>query len=242
MKRPAPTPVQRRGVSTPMISWIWAWGFILLTALMGCQRSEQDLQIEVRDNGLEFQASNPIRTIELHEDGTPLWTHRLPIPAKNAYLPWDWEPGQHIQIRALTNHGWVDNQIDLPENRQPFELRVEAPLGQTIQTVSPDASIPFPLIEEGTATVALRIRSIDGGEVSIQVGDGPNEVVALIENQEHLHLIEVSTTTSISLRQNDFSVDAEIEPLTVTQEELSEEIEVVHWQIRKTKKKPCSLP
>ena len=210
--------------SLPIRARLWAWVYILLVAVVGCGTSNQELQIEVRDNGLQFLASNPIQTIELHEDGHPLWTHRLPVPAENVYLPWDWEAGQNIEVRALTNQGWVKSRLALPSDRPPFELRVEAPLGQTVQTVSPDASIAFPLIDGGTATVALRVQSIEGGDVFIRVNNGPPERLALIRNQEHLHLIEVRTSTSISLMQNDFSLDAQIDPLTVTQEELSEEM------------------
>jgi hypothetical protein len=205
---------------------------LLLCAVLGlsaCQESSPELQIEALDHSLEITATQPVQVIELQTEGQALWTHRLAVPTEQVHVPWKWEPGQSMRIRALTEGEWIEGQIDLPVDPSPLTVRVEAPLGQTGALLQDGDSHSFPLIEGQTASIGIRIWAREAGEVELTVGEEPAQLLSLIEGEEILKLIDIDSETSLRMTVGDHDFSARLLPVSTTREALTDELELVSW-------------
>lgn len=151
----------------------------VLSVLAACAPDAEPIEARAVPAGIEVRAAIPLdRVVVGDAAGVVLATRRLPVPTREVVVPLRWSPGAALRAELWANGRSWTADVEVPTQRPPVDLRLEAPLGQGGGPLRDGDRVPLMLVEGGSVQVGLVATAWEPATVRATL-DGEVEEAAL---------------------------------------------------------------
>ena len=150
---------------------MFLWMLLFALSGSGCHReAESDVAATVGPHIVELTHSEMTRIDLLDSSGAVIETRRFERPKAHTKMHLGWLDGVR-SVRVHTLRGKTETRLQKPDALGPYELRIDAPMGQGPTPTKDQQVRSLALVKDATAQVAVTIDVHEGGDYTIRIGD-----------------------------------------------------------------------
>jgi hypothetical protein len=152
------------------MNWSFQWMLLSLLCSTACNRdTPPDLAATVGPHVVELTHPEMTRIDLLDGDGAVIETRRFERPEARVKMHTGWLDGVR-SVRIHSPVGQSEVPLSKPDLLGPFELRIDAPMGQGPEPTADQQVLNFTLVKGATAQVAVTVQVHEAGDYVLRIG------------------------------------------------------------------------
>jgi len=178
---------------------LFRWMLVSVLCWAACNReSKPETEATVGPHVVELSHPQMTRIDLLDGEGAVIETRRFERPEAHEKMRVGWLDGVR-SVRIHSPSGQTHVPLKKPDSLGPFELRIDAPMGQGPVPTTDEQILSLTLVKGATAQVAVTVEVHEAGDYILRIGDSEQRHPNINPGARLVMVGEVAADTQVSV-------------------------------------------